>query len=179
MADRDNVLVWIDLEMTGLEPETCAIVEMAMILTDPELNELTKPLDICIWQPDSVLETMEPFVRKMHTKTGLLDKIRASTVSLKDAEQEALAVLSEHTNYRMSRLCGNSVWQDRRFLMKYMPRFEGYMHYRQVDVSTIKELAGWWYNTSHAKPDAAQHTALFDIQQSLEELKFYRGKIFK
>ncbi len=179
MANRNNVLVWIDLEMTGLDPETCVIVEMAMILTDPELNELTKPLDICIWQPDSVLETMTPFVRKMHTKTGLVDKIRTSTVGLEDAEQEALAVLSKHADYRTARLCGNSVWQDRRFLMKYMPRFEGYMHYRQVDVSTIKELAGWWYKTSYAKSEDAHHTALFDIRQSLEELKFYRSQVFK
>jgi oligoribonuclease len=179
VAKNDRVLVWVDLEMTGLDPETCAIVQMAMILTNPELEEIARPLDVTIWQPDSVLETMSPFVRTMHTKNGLIDKIRASTTALEEAEEQALELLSEHAAYRTGRLCGNSVWQDRRFLTRYMPRFEGYLHYRQIDVSTLKELGKWWYGASFDKPDQAQHTALFDIRQSIAELEFYRKQVFK
>lgn len=179
MSRNGSVLVWVDLEMTGLDPESCAIVQMAMILTDSELKEIAPPLDVTIWQPDSVLETMSPFVRAMHTKNGLIEKVRESTVALEEAEDQALELLNEHAAYRTGRLCGNSVWQDRRFLARYMPRFEGYLHYRQIDVTSIKELAGWWYSTSFDKPDHAQHTALFDIRQSIAELGFFREKVFK
>jgi len=179
VSPRDDVLVWIDLEMTGLDPETCAIVEMAMILTDRELNRLADPFAVAIWQPESVLQSMGPFVRTMHEKTGLLDKIRASKVTVNDVESRALEILARYATYRTARLCGNSVWQDRRFLCKYMPLFDQYMHYRLVDVSTLKELAGWWYNTSYDKPSDGEHAALFDIEQSIAELQFLRGAVFK
>ncbi len=179
MASRDQVLVWVDLEMTGLEPTSCAIIEMAMVLTDYQLNRLAPPLNTVIWQPDAVLQTMSPFVTDMHTQSGLLTKVRASKTSLEDAEKQALALLTSHASYRTARLCGNSVWQDRRFLTAYMPAFEKYLHYRQIDVSTLKELGQWWYSSKYTKAEGAKHTALFDIEQSIEELAFYRKTIFK
>lgn len=181
MSVRDQTLVWMDLEMTGLDPESCHIVQMALILTDAELNELDVPLEITIWQPDSVLETMTPYVRAMHEKSGLLEQIRRSTISVDVAEHRALEIVSQHCGYRTARLCGNSIGQDRRFLYKYMPRLEGYLHYRQVDVSSIKELAYWWYGVRYEKNDneGAKHTALYDIRQSIAELKFYREQVFR
>lgn len=173
------MLVWVDLEMTGLDPETCAIVEIGMILTDRNLDRIADPFEVAIWQPDSVLGDMNPFVRKMHEKSGLLPKIRASKVTVSDAEQQALAIVSKHATFRSARLCGNSVWQDRRFLSRYMPAFEGYLHYRQVDVTSIKEVGEWWYGKQYDKPAHKEHTALFDIEQSIEELKFLRGAVMK
>ncbi|MBC7792473.1 MAG: oligoribonuclease [Clostridia bacterium] len=172
----------MDLEMTGLDPDTCAIVQMAIILTDSELNELDDPLDITIWQPNSVLETMAPYVRSMHEKSGLLEQIRRSSVSLEVAEHRAMELVSHHCSYRTARLAGNSIQQDRRFLYKYMPCFEGYLHYRQVDVSTVKELAGYWYGGlryEKADDETAKHTAMYDIRQSINELKFFRERVFK
>lgn len=178
VAANDQVLVWMDLEMTGLDPDTCSIVQMAIILTDPALNELDSPLDITIWQPESVLETMSPFVRKMHEKSGLLADIRRSDVSLEEAQHEALRLVSRHAPYRTARLCGNTIGQDRRFLVKHMPALEQYMHYRQIDVSSIKELAGWWYGLKFSKSNDGKHTAMADIRQSLAELKYYRDNVF-
>jgi oligoribonuclease len=177
VADTPPTLVWIDLEMTGLDPETCNIVQLAMILTDTQLNRLTQPIEINIWQPESVLAAMTPFVRDMHEKTGLIAKVRASKVSLQEAERTVLEIISAHCAYRTPRLCGNSVWQDRRFLAKYMPLVESFFHYRQIDVSTIKEMMHWWKNIRYEKPEDAKHTALQDIQQSIEELKFYRTQL--
>jgi oligoribonuclease len=174
-----QVLAWLDLEMTGLDPETCAIVQLGLILTDQNLDELAPPLELTIWQPEPVLATMNPFVRSMHERSGLLEQVRASQVSVADAEREALELVTKHATYRTARLCGNSIGQDRRFLVKYMPVLEGYLHYRQVDVSSIKELAGWWYNTKFEKPDVGKHTALHDVQQSIAELKHYRKAVFR
>lgn len=179
MTQRDDVLVWVDLEMTGLDPKTCAIVQVALILTDRDLNELAKPVELTIWQPESVLETMSPFVREMHTKSGLLQQIRKSEVDLQDAERQVMEILTPIAAYRTGRLSGNSVWQDRRFLLEYMPAFDSYLHYRIVDVSTIKELASSWYNAYYEKPKGAKHTALFDTEQSIAELKFYRDKVMR
>ncbi len=174
-----QVLAWLDLEMTGLDPETCAIVQLGLILTDSNLEELAPPLELTIWQPESVLGTMSPFVRSMHEKSGLLEQVRASQVSVADAEREALELVTKHAGYRAARLCGNSIGQDRRFLVKYMPVLEGYLHYRQVDVSSIKELAGWWFGTKFEKPDVGKHTALHDVQQSIAELRHYRTTVFR
>jgi oligoribonuclease len=179
MASHPHVLCWLDLEMTGLDPETCAIVQLAMVLTDANLNELAPPLELSIWQPESTLGTMSPFVRSMHEKSGLLAQIRASQVSVSEAEHEAVELLAKHAPYRTARLCGNSIGQDRRFLVKYMPVLEGYLHYRQIDVSTLKELAGWWYGVKFDKPDDGKHTALHDVQQSIAELKHYRKTVFR
>ena len=124
----DHVLVWLDLEMTGLNPQSCVVVQAAMILTDPHLNELAEPLEITIWQPESALERMIPYVRTMHTKSGLLEQIRKSTVALQEAEDQCLEILSRHANYRTARLAGNSIGQDRRFLFEHWPTFERFLH---------------------------------------------------
>ncbi|MFW6194947.1 MAG: oligoribonuclease [Chloroflexota bacterium] len=177
--NEDNRLVWLDLEMTGLDPETDVIVQIAIVITDRDLNEVADPLELTIWQPPEELSRMIPFVRAMHEKTGLLRQAQESETSVADAEREALALVSLHCSYRTARLCGNSICQDRRFLARHMPALENYLHYRMIDVSTVKELAGWWYGIHHRKPEGAQHTALWDARQSIEELKFYRERIFK
>ena len=174
---QDPLLVWVDLEMTGLEPNHCHILQMAIVLTNTELQPIDKPLDLVIWQPDSVLESMSPFVRKMHEKSGLIDRVKKSELSLEDVQQKALALISKHAPYRTARLCGNSIWQDRRFLIAYMPTFEAYLHYRQIDVSSLKEMAEWWYKTKYKKNDEGKHTALVDIQQSIDELRYLRERI--
>ena len=178
MAMAKQVLAWLDLEMTGLNPDHCAIVQLALILTDENLNELVPPLELNVWQPESVLERMSPFVRAMHEKSGLLPLVRRSEVSLEEAEQECLRLLTPHAPYRTARLCGNSIGQDRRFLVSQMPIFEGYLHYRQIDVSSIKELARWWQGVKFSKAEGGQHTALCDIRQSIAELKYYRSEVF-
>jgi len=179
MMPQNDRLVWIDLEMTGLDPEACAIVEMAVIITDRELKPLAKPLNVPIWQSDACLGEMDPFVRSMHEKSGLLEKIRTSKVSLAAAEKQAMDLVTAHCTYRSAPLCGNTIGQDRRFLVKYMPLLEGFLHYRNIDVSTVKELGEWWYGARYSKPDSGKHTALHDIEQSIEELRFLGGKIFK
>lgn len=179
MTQRDDTLAWIDMEMTGLDPDSCAIVQVALIITDHQLQELAPPLELTVWQPPSVLENMSPFVREMHRKSGLLDQISKSELDLKDAERELMDLLTRYATYKTARLAGNSVWQDRRFIAKYMPALDDYLHYRIVDVSTLKELAGWWYNVRHEKPSEGAHTALFDIRQSIDELRFYRDQILR
>jgi oligoribonuclease len=177
VAQRDDILVWIDLEMTGLDPKTCRIIELAMILTDREFQMIANPLEIAIWQPESVLDGMSPFVRAMHTRSGLIDKVRQSQVDEVGAQTQTMGVLTEICRYRTALLAGNSVWQDARFLRNYMPAITDYLHYRIIDVSGIKELAGCWYGVRYEKPPGAKHTAMFDIQQSIAELKFYRDKV--
>ena len=122
---------------------------------------------------------MNPFVRNMHAHSGLLEKIRASENDIEFVENDALAILSRHASCRTARLCGNSVWQDRRFLEEYMPSFERYLHYRQIDVSSLKELGDWWYQKVYTKPEDGKHTALFDIEQSIEELRYLRKHVLK
>jgi oligoribonuclease len=177
MAD-DARWVWLDLEMTGLDDKTCVIVQMAMIITDGALNELAM-LEQTIWQPESALETMSPFVRQMHTENGVINAIRASTIDQAKAEERALEVLTQHVPYKKGILAGNSIWQDRRFLLRHMPHFEQYLHYRQIDVSTIKVLARQWYGAKGEAPGkASTHTALDDIRASIAELKWYRDHCF-
>jgi len=179
MIPRDDLLVWVDLEMTGLNPETCAIVEIAVIITDRDLTEVSPVLNLAVWQPNSVLETMDPYVRDMHKKTCLLDKIKLSKLSVADAELKALQMVSRYCSFQSAPLCGNAIGQDRRFLIKYMPGFERFLHYRNIDVSTVKELGYWWYKDKYVKPDEGKHTALQDIKQSIAELAYLREKIFQ
>ena len=170
--------VWMDLEMTGLDDKTCTIIQMATIVTDGALNELAC-LELTIWQPDSALETMTPFVRRMHTDNGLLERVRKSDVSLPEAEQKTLELLTQHVGYRKGILAGNSIWQDRRFLLRYMPNLEQYLHYRQIDVSTVKVLSKQWYGSKGEPPQKpSTHTALEDIRASIAELKFYKDAVF-
>jgi oligoribonuclease len=177
MADPTR-FVWLDLEMTGLDDKTCHIIEMAMIVTDGDLNELAQ-LEQCIWQPEAALASMSPFVKKMHTDNGLLERVRASTTSLAEAEQKMTEVLLAHVPYKKGILAGNSIWQDRRFLLRHMPTFEALLHYRQIDVSTIKVLSKQWYGGAGEAPGKpSAHTALDDIRASLAELRWYRQNIF-
>ena len=170
--------VWMDLEMTGLDDKTCAIIQMAIIVTDGGFNEIAM-MEQTIWQPESVLETMSPFVRKMHTDNGLLAKVRGSETSLAEAEQKAVELLSLHVPYKKGILAGNSIWQDRRFLLRHMPFLESVLHYRQIDVSTIKVLAKQWYAARGEAPGKpSSHTALEDVRASIAELKWYRDHCF-
>jgi oligoribonuclease len=174
----DARFVWVDLEMTGLDDKTCVIIEMAMIITDGSLHELAC-LEQTIWQPESALATMSPFVRTMHTNNGLLNKVRASQTSLAEAEAKALEVLLAHVPYKRGTLAGNSIWQDRRFLLRHMTHFENALHYRQIDVSTIKVLTREWYGSAGEAPKKpSNHTALDDIRSSINELTWYRDHCF-
>jgi oligoribonuclease len=171
--------VWLDLEMTGLDENSCAILQVAMIITDPYLRVLAE-IDLPIWQPESILSSMIPVVRSMHTKNNLLDRVRTSEHSLEQAEWELMTILTQHVGYKKGVLAGNSIYVDRRFLRRYMPTFEGYLHYRQIDVSSLKLLAQAWFSTKGKAPKKpSSHTALEDIRESIEELSFYKQHIFR
>lgn len=177
-SKSDERWVWMDLEMTGLDDKTCTIIQIATIVTDVELNEIAS-LDIAIWQPESALESMSPFVRRMHTENGLLDQVRRSEVSMAEAEERTLEMLVREVPFQKGILAGNSIWQDRRFLLRYMPHLEKHLHYRQIDVSTLKVLVGAWSAQKGLPPKkASTHTALEDIRASIEELRFYRANSF-
>jgi oligoribonuclease len=175
------VLVWMDLEMTGLDPDRDVIVEIATLVTDDELNVIAEGPDLVIRQPEELLSAMEPVVVDMHTKSGLLDAIRQSTISLEEAGAKTLEFIKLHVpEPRTIPLCGNSIGTDRRFLARYLPDIENYLHYRSVDVSTIKELTKRWYpKVGIDRPSKnGQHRAMEDIKASVRELQFYRSKVF-
>jgi len=176
-ADQNN-LIWIDMEMTGLQPDSDRIIEIAMLVTDSQLAPVAAAPLLVIHQPDAVLEAMDSWNRSVHKKSGLIERVRASELSEAEAEREALAFLATHVPAGASPMCGNSICQDRRFLVRWMPRLEAWFHYRNLDVSTLKELVRRW------KPDAAKgfskegkHEALADILESIEELKYYRKTV--
>jgi oligoribonuclease len=175
------VLVWMDLEMTGLEPSRHVIVEIATLITDDDLNILEEGPDLVVHQDDAALAMMDEVVVDMHTKSGLLDAIRNSTMSLEDAGAQTLAFIKSHvTEARRVPLCGNSIGMDRRFLAAYLPEIEEYLHYRSVDVSTVKELVKRWYpGLNNTRPrKAGAHRALDDVLESIAEMKFYRENVF-
>ncbi len=172
----------MDLEMTGLDPATEVIVEIATLITDNDLNVIAEGPDLVISQPEAVLVAMDPFVVEMHTSSGLLTAIRESTITLDQAGAQTLEFIKKHISEpRTIPLCGNSIGTDRRFLAKYLPEIENYLHYRSVDVSTIKELVKRWYpGLEITRPTkAGAHRALDDVQESIRELKFYRENVFK
>lgn len=172
-------LVWVDLEMTGLDENNCAIIEIAMIITDLRLVEVGY-YETTIWQPDSCLETMAPIVRDIHTKNGLLEKVRKSKTSLAEAEHNVMQVLTAHVNHNCGYLAGNTIYMDRIFLKKYMPSVEAYLHYRMLDVSSFKIVAQSWFGKKGMAPKVqANHTALSDIRGSIEELRFYQQNCFR
>ena len=177
------MLIWMDLEMTGLDPERHVIVEIATLVTDDDLNIVAEGPDLVIYQPDEALSEMDDFVTNMHTTSGLLDLIKASTVSHDDAMQQTLDFIKLHSPEPMKiPLCGNSIRTDRTFLAKYMPDIENWLHYRCVDVSTVKELVKRWNpGLEHARPksEGITHRAMDDIRDSVAELKFYRDKVFR
>ena len=171
-------LVWIDLEMSGLDPHRHAILEIALILTDAELAIVAEGPDIVVHQEDGVLAAMDEWCTTHHGKSGLTAAVRASTVSLQEAERRCLEFLEAHTKPGTSPLCGNSVWQDRRFLVEHMPDLERFLNYRIVDVSTIKELVKRWYPDLQPPKKSDAHRALDDIRESIAELRFYREHLF-
>ena len=171
-------LIWIDLEMTGLDPETMVILEIASIVTDADLNIIAEGPHLAINYPETVLEKMEEWSRKHHQASGLLDRVKTSAFDCSHAEQETLKFVSTFCGVGESPLCGNTIWQDRRFLIKHMPILESYFHYRLIDVSTIKELVSRWYPNLPIYEKKKNHLALSDIRESIEELKYYRKNIF-
>ena len=175
------MLVWMDLEMTGLDPATDVIVEIATIVTDDQLDIVAEGPDLVIHQPDEALAAMDPVVNEMHTRSGLLEAIRTSDVSLDDAGAATLAFIRTHApEPRSVPLCGNSIGTDRRFLAAYLPEIEDYLHYRSIDVSSVKELVRRWYpKLAQARPQkVGLHRALDDIRESIEELRYYRERVF-
>jgi len=179
MAQDNNNLIWIDMEMTGLNPSTDCIIEVALVVTDAQLNTLAEAPVLVVSQPDSTLEGMDKWNQSTHSKSGLIDKVKASTLNEAEVEARMLAFLEPYIPARTSPMCGNSICQDRRFLARCMPQLEAYFHYRNLDVSTLKELAKRW------KPEIVQgfnkqgkHEALADIYDSIEELKYYRQHLF-
>jgi oligoribonuclease len=178
-ARRKAPLVWLDLEMSGLDPERCVILEIATIITDSELRVVAAGPDLVVHQPDHVLEAMDDWCKEQHGKSGLVAAVRASTISLAEAESRTLALVRAHCSERESPLCGNSIAHDRRFLGRYMPALEGYLHYRNIDVSSVKELVFRWYPALEAPPKRDAHRALDDIHESIDELRFYRNAVFR
>ncbi len=179
MNTPETRFVWCDLEMTGLDPNTCAIIEMGLIVTGPDLKPLAE-WECAIWQPDDVLARMEPFVRDMHTKNGLLERVRKSDTSLRTAEKQATALVLQHCDFGEGILSGNSIHTDRTFITKFMPGFDRLLHYRMVDVSSVKILTRAWFPSApgRSKVDAS-HTVLSDLRASIAELAYYQQTFFK
>jgi oligoribonuclease len=169
----------MDLEMSGLDPDRCAILEIATIVTDAELQVIAEGPDLVIHHDDSVLAAMDEWCTTHHGQSGLTAAVQASTISLAEAEARTLEFVAAHTVAKGSPLCGNTIWQDRRFLVKHMPTLDAHLHYRLVDVSTIKELARRWYPHVRAPSKSDAHRALDDIRESIAELRFYREQVFK
>ncbi len=174
----DN-LIWIDLEMTGLNSQTDRIIEIATIVTDSQLTILAEGPMLAIHQSDATLATMDDWNQKQHGESGLIARVRASTVDEREAEARTLEFLNLYVPKGQSPMCGNSICQDRRFLARCMPELEAYFHYRNLDVSTLKELARRWYpERSKGFSKTSTHLALQDIRDSIEELRFYRERLF-
>ncbi len=165
--------------MTGLDPELDTILEIATIITDAELNIIAEGPNLAIHYPDTVLDNMNDWCKEHHGESGLTHRVRVSTLSMADAEQQTLSFIQQFVPENTSPLCGNSIHQDRRFLVPYMPKLEAWMHYRNIDVSTIKELGRRWYPKLRAPRKQAEHLALADIRESIAELAFYRKSFFK
>jgi oligoribonuclease len=173
-------LVWVDMEMTGLDPDNDRIIEVAVVVTDADLNVIAEGPVFAIHQSDETLDKMDNWNKGTHGKSGLIDRVKASTVTEAQAEQELIAFLKKYVPSNKSPMCGNSICQDRRFMARGMPKLEAFFHYRNLDVSTLKELCRRW------KPELAsgfkkhqKHTALADIVESIEELRYYREHFIK
>lgn len=180
MAQDPNALIWIDMEMSGLNPETDRVLEVAIVVTDAQLNTVAEAPVLVVHQPDSVLDAMDNWNRSTHGKSGLTDRVRASTLTESDVENRMVEFLKDYVPSGASPICGNSVHQDRRFLVKYLPKLDGYFHYRMIDVSTIKELARRWKpEVLNGMTKHGRHEALADIHESIEELRYYRAQVMK
>ncbi|MCC5857608.1 MAG: oligoribonuclease [Ectothiorhodospiraceae bacterium] len=178
-ANASN-LIWIDLEMTGLDTHRDAIIEIATVVTDSELNILAEGPEIAIYQPDDVINAMDAWNTRQHGQSGLVDRVRRSAYDYGRAERETLDFLSRWVPPRVSPMCGNSICQDRRFLARLMPELEGYFHYRHIDVSTLKELARRWVpEVAKGFHKSSSHLAMDDIRDSISELRFYRENFLR
>ncbi len=173
-------LVWIDMEMSGLDPDREDVLEIATLITDNHLEIVAEGPSLVIQQPREVLDAMDEWNTKHHNASGLVERVLASEISVAEAERQTLSFVRRYCVARVSPLCGNSVYQDRRFLARYMPKLEAFLHYRNIDVSTVKELARRWYPKCPPPPEKKHaHLALDDIRESVEELRFYREQYFR
>lgn len=180
MPSKEDNLIWIDLEMTGLDPEKERIIEIATIVTGPQLNILAEGPVFAIHQSDELLKKMDAWNTKHHHASGLVSRVRASEVTEEEAATRTLEFLKQYVPAKKSPMCGNSVYQDRRFLSRYMPTLENYFHYRLLDVSTLKELSKRWAPQVYSGfQKESKHLALDDIRESIEELAYYRERLFK
>ena len=180
LAKSDQNLVWVDCEMSGLDPEKERLLEIAVVITGPHLQPRIEGPVLVIHQGEAVLSGMDAWNKGTHGKSGLIDKVRASTLSEAQAEQQLLDFIARYVPKSASPLCGNTISQDRRFLVKYMPKLEAWLHYRNLDVSTLKELAKRWKPAAYSNFKKAQsHTALADVHESIEELVHYREHLLK
>ncbi len=175
MAQNDTHLVWVDMEMSGLDPDKDLVLEVALVVTDKDLNLVEEGPVLVVHQSDAVLDGMDSWNKGTHGKSGLIDKVKASSLSEADVEARMIEFMKRHVGERKSPMCGNSICQDRRFMARHLPRLEAYFHYRNLDVSTLKELAARWRpGLKDGFKKANSHTALADIQESIEELRYYR-----
>ena len=180
MNDKLPNLIWIDLEMTGLDPLNDQIIEIATLITDSQLNVLAEGPNLAIHLSDDILTKMNEWNTKQHNQSGLVERVKQSTITLAQAEAETLAFIAKYVTERASPMCGNTVCQDRRFLNRLMPQLEAYFHYRHLDVSTVKELAKMWAPTVFKGLNKeSKHLALDDIKESIMELRYYRDHFFK
>lgn len=178
--DKKTNLIWVDLEMTGLNPETDRIIEIATLVTDKDLNIIAEGPNLVVHQSDATLDAMDEWCTRHHGESGLTQKVKDSTLSEAEAEQQTLDFLKEWVEPGQSPLCGNSIWQDRRFLIRYMPALDEFCHYRNIDVSTLKELARRWRpEVLEGVQKQGSHRALDDIKESIGELKHYRAEFLK
>ena len=175
-----SAIVWMDMEMSGLDPDKERILEVAVLVTDAELNVVAEGPNLIVHQPDEVLAAMDEWNTRHHGQSGLTKRVRESTVDEAQVSAALLEFLGAHTEKRKAPLAGNSIHQDRRFVARYLPEVEDWLHYRNVDVSTIKELAQRWYPKQHAgrPPKRGSHRAMDDLMESIEELKYYRAALF-
>lgn len=178
MSKTSPNLVWIDLEMTGLNPENCVILEIATIVTDSHLKVLSEGPSLTIRQSDTILNAMDKWNKTHHSKSGLIERVKSSPYNLETAEEMTLNFIKGYTENGKNPLCGNSIGQDRRFLIKYMPKIDAWLNYRCIDVSSIKELAYRWFPKLPKFQKKENHRALEDIRESISELVYYKNKIF-
>jgi oligoribonuclease len=180
MAQDQNALVWLDMEMTGLDPDRDRIIELAVVVTNSQLEVIAESAVWAVHQTDEVLAAMDEWNQKTHGKSGLIDRVKSSRLSEAEVEEQCLEFLKRHVPAGKSPMCGNSICQDRRFMARYMPKLEAYFHYRNLDVSTLKELCKRWVpEVAKGVKKGGKHEALADIYESIEELKYYREHFLK
>ena len=180
LGKSDQNLIWLDCEMTGLDPEVDRLIEIAVIVTGPNLEPRIEGPVLVIHQSDEQLDKMDNWNKGTHGRSGLIDKVKASTVTETEAEQQVLAFVAKYAPKNSTPMCGNSISQDRRFLVKYMPKLEAFFHYRNLDVSSLKELAKRWHPEAYSSFRKQQkHTALADVHESIDELAHYRERFLK